>query len=66
MKISEDVPMRMLTLIEAAELLEDMNPDTLRQQAGRGVLRARKHGRDWLVSPIEVERYRREHRRKQQ
>lgn len=53
---------RMLTLSEAAEILE-MHPDTLRQQAGKGVLRARKVGRDWLVSPVEVERYGRVHRR---
>ena len=53
---------RMLTLNEAAEYL-DRHPDTLRQQAGRGVLKAVKVGRDWLVSPIEVERYASYHRR---
>lgn len=53
---------RMLTLAEAADILS-MHPDTLRQQAGKNVLRARKYGRDWLVSPREVERYARVHRR---
>lgn len=53
---------RMLTLAEAADWL-DMHPDTLRQQARKGVLQARKIGRDWLVSPIEVERYADTHRR---
>jgi len=53
---------RMMTLVEAAELL-DMHPDTLRQQAGKGILRARKiGGRYWIVSPAEVERYARHHR----
>ena len=47
---------RMLSLAEAAEWL-DMHPDTLRQQAGKGRLRARKVGRDWVVSPVEVRRY---------
>lgn len=53
---------RMLTLNEAAEYLQ-LSADTLRQQAGKGVLRAEKRGRDWLVSPIEVERYASTHRR---
>lgn len=53
---------RMLTLNEAAQFL-DRKPDTLRQQAGRGIFRARKAGRDWIVSPAEVERYRESHRR---
>jgi excisionase family DNA binding protein len=55
---------RMLTIAEAAELL-GVRPDTLRQQAGKKILRARKPGRDWLVSPAEVERYGREHMRRQ-
>jgi excisionase family DNA binding protein len=53
---------RMLTLNEAADHL-GLHPDTLRQQAGRGVLKAMKVGRDWLVSPIEVERYANYHKR---
>lgn len=60
--IPRDIQGRMLTLNEAADLL-DMHPDTLRQQAGKGVFRAVKHGRDWLVSPVEVGRYARVHRR---
>lgn len=61
---SESLPRnQMMSLKEAADWLS-MKPDTLRQQAGRGVLRARKvGGRDWIVSPIEVERYSRLHRR---
>jgi excisionase family DNA binding protein len=53
---------RMLTLNEAAAYL-GLHPDTLRQQAGKRVLRAEKVGRDWLVSPLEVERYASNHRR---
>lgn len=49
-----------MTLVEAAALL-GVTADTLRQQVGKGVLRARKIGRDWQVSPREVERYRTEH-----
>lgn len=51
-----------MTLKEAAELL-GVTPDTLRQQIAAGKLHARKVGRDWHVSPREVERYRAEHRR---
>lgn len=52
----------MLTLREAAELL-GLSPVTLRVQAERGTLRARKIGRDWMVTPAEVERYREVHLR---
>lgn len=52
-----------VTLREAAERLGVLS-DTLRRQIALGKLRARKVGRDWHVSPSEVERYRREHRRK--
>jgi excisionase family DNA binding protein len=51
-----------MTLKEAATLLE-LKPDTLRQYVRRGVLRAEKRGRDWHVTPAEVERYRTEHKR---
>lgn len=51
-----------MTLIEAAEKL-GTSPDNLRGAIKRGVLRARKVGRDWDVADREVERYRREHRR---
>jgi len=52
----------MLTLREAAEKL-GLSPVTLRVQAERGTLRARKIGRDWMVTPAEVERYRAVHMR---
>jgi excisionase family DNA binding protein len=51
-----------MTLIEAAALL-GVTAATLRQQIRNGKLRARKVGRDWHVTPREVERYRRESRR---
>ena len=49
----------MLTIIEAAKMLR-LSPGTLRVQAHKGRLRAMKRGRDWLVTGIEVERYRME------
>jgi excisionase family DNA binding protein len=55
--------LRALTLTEAAALLE-RHPDTLRRQIRLGQLKARKVGRDWTVTPAEVEHYRREHLRK--
>jgi excisionase family DNA binding protein len=51
-----------MTLIEAAGLL-GVTPDNLRGAIKRGALKAVKHGRDWWVSPAEVERYRLNHRR---
>jgi excisionase family DNA binding protein len=51
-----------VTLSEAATLL-GLRPDTLRQQIANGSLKARKVGRDWHVTPREVERYRKENRR---
>lgn len=51
-----------MTLVEAAQAL-GVQPATLRQQIANGKLRARKVGRDWHVTPKEVERYRRESRR---
>lgn len=51
-----------MTLIEAAATL-GVTPTTLRQQIAHGKLRAVKRGRDWWVTPREVERYRREHQR---
>jgi excisionase family DNA binding protein len=48
-----------MTLVEAAALL-GVQPATLRQQIANGRLRARKVGRDWAVTPREVERYRAE------
>ena len=52
-----------MTLNEAAERL-GITPDTLRQQIAKGRLRARKIGPIWTVTEREVERYRRESRRK--
>ena len=51
-----------MTLPEAAALL-GVTAATLRQQIARGALRAEKRGRDWFVTPREVERYRKEHKR---
>ena len=51
-----------MTLTEAAQSL-GLAPSTLRRQAERRILRAVKRGRDWHVTPREVERYRREHLR---
>ena len=51
-----------MTLPEAAALL-GVTAATLRQQIANGKLRARKVGRDWTVTPREVERYRKEHKR---
>lgn len=52
----------MHTLPEAAKML-GLAPATLRAQARLGRLRAVKVGREWLVNPAEIERYRQEHRR---
>lgn len=46
-----------MTLTEAAALL-GLSPATLRSQVRHGALRAVKRGRDWHVTPREVERYR--------
>lgn len=46
-----------LTLSAAATIL-DLSPATLRSQIRYGRLRARKLGRDWVVSRAEIERYR--------
>ena len=51
-----------MTLKEAAALL-GIDPGTLRNQIRNGRLKATKQGRDWQVTPREVERYRRESRR---
>lgn len=49
----------MLTLTEAAALL-GVAASTLRHQIANGRLRARMIGKTWVVTPGEVERYRRE------
>jgi len=55
----DPVPM---TLLEAAAQI-GVTPATLRQQIHNGKLRAQKLGRDWHVTPREVERYRRDSKR---
>lgn len=52
----------LVTVKEAAELL-GLSPVTLRLQILRGKLKATKRGRDWWLTPREVERYRQEHKR---
>ncbi len=52
-----------MTLKEAATIL-NTSSDNLRGAIRRGSLKAAKHGRDWWVDPKEVERYRRENRRR--
>ena len=51
-----------MTLKQAAALL-GVEPGTLRRQVNLGKLHAAKKGRDWHVTPGEVERYRRENRK---
>lgn len=50
---------KLLSLAEAAELL-GVAASTMRQQARSGALRAQKVGTTYVVTPAEVERYRRE------
>lgn len=52
-----------MTIPEAADVL-GLKPSTLRLQIKLKKLRAHKMGASWYVSPIEVERYARENRRK--
>lgn len=51
-----------MTLTEAARVL-GLSPETLRSQIRHGALKATKRGRDWHVTPGEVERYRKESKR---
>ena len=51
-----------MTLTEAAAVL-GVSTANLRQQIAKGKLKAVKRGRDWWVTPKEVERYARENRR---
>lgn len=55
----------MLSVIEAAHQL-GISPGTLRTQIKLGVLKAEKHGRDWYLTPLEVQRYRDQHLRREQ
>lgn len=54
--------MDLLTLKDAAASL-GVTPDNLRGAIKRQTLKATKVGRDWLVDPKEVDRYRAENRR---
>ena len=55
-------PFEVLTLAQAAERL-GVQPGTLRVQIAQGKLKAKKMGRDWLVTEREIERYARENKR---
>lgn len=46
-----------MTTTEAAQRL-GLSPKTIQTQIQRGVIKARKVGRDWVIDPAEVERYR--------
>ena len=52
-----------LTMMEAAALL-GVTPEAVRKAIKRGHMTASKHGRDWLVTPEEVERYQQEPKNK--
>lgn len=54
--------MATVTIREAAEKL-GLSPTTLRVQILKGKLKAEKRGRDWWITPREVERYGQEHKR---
>jgi excisionase family DNA binding protein len=51
----------MLTTAEAAEAL-GLNLRTVQSHIGKGNLSAKKHGRDYLIEPAELERFKRERR----
>lgn len=51
-----------MTTNDAAKLL-GVTAHTLRQQIAKGKLQATKRGRDHWVTPREVERYAKEHKR---
>jgi excisionase family DNA binding protein len=50
-----------MTVAEAARKLGLKSDGSLRLQIRRGILKAEKIGRDWLVTEDEIERYRRDH-----
>lgn len=49
------------TTIEAATLL-GIDPRSVRAFINRGLIAATKHGRDWLITQDEIDRYNRERR----
>lgn len=51
----------MLTTAEAAARL-GLKPVTLRKYIKDGAIKAMKHGRDWLISTDEIDRYQQERR----
>jgi hypothetical protein len=51
---------RLIGTREAARML-GLRPNSMREQAEAGVLRAVKVGQTWVTTEREVERYRREH-----
>lgn len=51
-----------LTTQQAADLL-DLDRRTILKYIQRGLIQARKFGRDWQIDPAEVERYRQERRK---
>lgn len=53
----------MLTTLEAAARL-GITPEAVRKAIKRGHMAAGKHGRDWLISPDEVDRYQQEPKNK--
>lgn len=56
------MPVHLLTLAEAAADL-GLAASTLRWQVHNGKLRAQLVGKTWVITPRELERYRREHQR---
>jgi len=52
----------LITLRQAAKLC-DLSPDHLRRLAGRGDLRAKKIGRDWVTTERAVREYLAQNRR---
>ena len=51
---------RAVTLTEAGSLL-GLAPATLRRQLNNGVIRGKKVGKTWTITPKELEKYRTEH-----
>lgn len=56
------MPTQLLTLAQAGAQL-GLAPATLRTQVSRGKLTASKVGKTWVITPQELERYRRNHQR---
>lgn len=52
----------MLTTKQAAQAL-GIQPGSVKKLCQRGILRAERNGRDWLISRAEIERYKIERRK---